>query len=81
MKDVHIHIPDELADRLAKIAESLGETRANVVREATAQYIIRHIKPLNLRITRIARGIPVGGNLEYADSQTIKRAMEGRMEY
>lgn len=49
--------------------------------EATASYITRYIKPMNVKITRIARGIPVGGNLEYADSQTIKRAMEGRSEY
>ena len=49
--------------------------------EATAAYITRFIKPLEVRITRIARGIPVGGDLEYADSQTLKRALEGRMEY
>ena len=49
--------------------------------EATATYISRYIKPMNIKITRIARGIPIGGHLEYADSQTLKRAMEGRSEY
>jgi len=49
--------------------------------EATAAYLMQYIKPLNIKVSRIARGIPVGGNLEYADSQTIKRALEGRMEY
>ena len=49
--------------------------------EATAAYISRYIKPFDIRITRIARGIPVGGHLEYADSQTLRRALEGRMEY
>lgn len=49
--------------------------------EATAAYIMRYIEPLNIKVTRIARGIPVGGHLEYADSQTLKRAMEGRMDY
>jgi metal-responsive CopG/Arc/MetJ family transcriptional regulator len=52
MKDVHIHIPDELADRLAKIAESLGETRANVVREATAQYVTAKEKEITSREMR-----------------------------
>ena len=49
--------------------------------EATAAYIMRYLQPLGIKATRIARGIPVGGNLEYADSQTLKRALEGRSEY
>ena len=54
MKDVHFHIPDELAVRLAKIAESLGETRANVVREATAQYVTAKEKEIISREMRKA---------------------------
>jgi recombination protein RecR len=49
--------------------------------EATAAYIMRALQPMGVKVTRIARGIPVGGNLEYADSQTLKRALEGRMDY
>ncbi len=49
--------------------------------EATAAYIMRQIEPYDIKVTRIARGIPMGGHVEYADSQTLKRAMEGRMSY
>ncbi len=49
--------------------------------EATSAYLMRYLEPYKLKVTRIARGIPVGGHLEYADSQTLKRAMEGRMDY
>lgn len=80
--------PDELTIaelvRRAKqggIKEMILALNPSMEGEATAAYISRYIKPLNIKITRIARGIPVGGNLEYADSQTLKRAMEGRMEY
>ncbi|MBU0706334.1 recombination mediator RecR [Patescibacteria group bacterium] len=80
--------PDELT-----IAELIRRAKAGGIKEmilalnpsmegeATAAYISRYIKPFNIKLTRIARGIPVGGNLEYADSQTLKRAMEGRIEY
>ncbi len=80
--------PDELTIaelvRRAKegdIKEMILALNPSMEGEATAAYISRYIKPLNIKITRIARGIPVGGNLEYADSQTLKRAMEGRSEY
>ncbi len=80
--------PDELtiAELIARIEpggvnEVIIALNPSMEGEATASYITRYIKPLNVKITRIARGIPVGGNLEYADSQTIKRAMEGRSEY
>ncbi len=80
--------PDELTIaelvRRAKeggIKEMILALNPSMEGEATAAYISRYVKPLNIKITRIARGIPVGGNLEYADSQTLKRAMEGRMEY
>jgi recombination protein RecR len=49
--------------------------------EATAMYIERLIKPLEVKVTRIARGLPVGGDLEYADETTLTRALEGRKEY
>ena len=49
--------------------------------EATAMYIAKLIKPLGVRVTRIAHGIPVGGDLEYTDEVTLARAMQGRTEY
>lgn len=48
--------------------------------EATALYLARLIKPLGIRVTRIARGLPAGGDLEYADQVTLTRALEGRKE-
>ncbi|MDH5597088.1 MAG: recombination mediator RecR [Candidatus Peregrinibacteria bacterium] len=73
----------ELVDRAkeGQIKEMIIALNPSMEGEATAAYISRYIKPLNIKITRIARGIPVGGNLEYADSQTLRRALEGRMEY
>ena len=80
--------PDDL-----KIAELIERLKSNTVNEiiialnpsmegeATAAYLMRYIKPFNIKVTRIARGIPVGGDLEYADSQTLKRALEGRSEF
>ena len=80
--------PDELTIaelvRRAKtghIKEMILALNPSMEGEATAAYITRYVKPLNIKITRLARGIPIGGNLEYADSQTLKRAMEGRVEY
>jgi len=73
----------ELVKRVkeGQIKELILALNPSMEGEATAAYISRYIKPLNIKITRIARGIPVGGHLEYADSQTLRRAMEGRMEY
>ena len=73
----------ELVERVKKggIKEIILALNPSLEGEATAAYIIRYIKPYNIKITRIARGIPVGGDVEYADSQTLKRAFEGRMEY
>ncbi|MBU0577312.1 recombination mediator RecR [Patescibacteria group bacterium] len=73
----------ELIERVKKggIKEVIIALNPSMEGEATAAYIMRYIKPLDVKITRIARGIPVGGDLEYADSQTLKRALEGRMEY
>ncbi|QQR84234.1 recombination protein RecR [Candidatus Peregrinibacteria bacterium] len=73
----------ELVERLNKnsIKEIILALNPSMEGEATAAHLMRFIKPLSIRVTRIARGIPVGGDLEYADSQTLKRALEGRMEY
>ncbi|HYE08567.1 MAG TPA: recombination protein RecR, partial [Patescibacteria group bacterium] len=55
-------------------------TNPNIEGEATAMYISRLVKPLGIKATRIAHGIPVGGDLEYADEVTLMKALEGRRE-
>lgn len=62
-----------------KVSEVIIATSANVEGEATAMYLARLIKPMNIQVTRIASGIPVGGELEYSDQATIARALEGRV--
>ncbi len=62
------------------IEEVILATNPNVEGEATAMYISRLLKPFGIKVTRIAHGIPVGGDLEYADEVTLIRAMEGRRE-
>jgi recombination protein RecR len=64
-----------------EVAEIIVATNPTMEGEATAMYIERLIKPLGIKITRIARGLPVGGDLEYADVTTLTRALEGRKEY
>lgn len=73
---------DVLLKRLSdtQINEVMIATNPNVDGEATASYLARLIKPMGIRVTRIARGIPVGGDLEYADEVTILKAIEGRKE-
>ncbi len=72
----------ELLHRLgAEVTEIILATNPNVEGEATAVYLSRLLKPLGLKVTRIARGLPVGSDLEYADSVTLTRALEGRQEY
>jgi recombination protein RecR len=70
----------ELMARLADgaITELIIATDPNLEGEATATYLARLIKPLGLRVTRLASGLPVGGDLEYADEVTLGRAFEGR---
>ncbi len=63
------------------VQEIILATNPNLEGEATAMYIHRLISPLNLKITRPARGLPVGGDLEYADEVTLARAIEGRQEF
>ncbi len=79
--------PDQLRvkELLARIdAEEVAEvilcTNPNIEGEATAMYLGRLVKPLGVRVTRIASGLPVGGDLEYADELTLGRALEGRRD-
>ena len=73
----------ELLDRLkdGSVQEVILATNPNLEGEATAMYIQRLVSPLTTRITRLARGLPVGGDLEYADEVTLTRAFEGRQEF
>jgi recombination protein RecR len=70
----------ELMTRLADgtITELILATDPNLEGEATATYLARLVKPMDLRVTRLASGLPVGGDLEYADEVTLGRAFEGR---
>ena len=79
--------PDDLKVRelLARLeagggGEVILATNPNVEGEATALYLAKLLRPLGVRITRIARGLPVGGDLEYADLVTLTKALEGRRE-
>ena len=79
--DLRIH---PLLDRLkgdSGVEEIILATNPNLEGEATSMYIHRLISPLGIRITRPARGLPVGGDLEYADEVTLARAIEGRQEF
>lgn len=72
----------ELIARLKNngVEEVIIATNPTTEGEATALYIARLIKPLNIKITRLARGLPTGGDIEYADEQTLSGAIEGRRE-
>ncbi|MBD7966422.1 recombination mediator RecR [Fictibacillus norfolkensis] len=72
----------ELLKRLTDegIQEIIMATDPNIEGEATAMYIARLLKPTGIKITRIAHGLPVGGDLEYADEVTLSKALEGRRE-
>jgi recombination protein RecR len=79
--------PDDLriAELLRRVAdgtvrEVIVATNPRVEGEATALYLSRVLKPLGVHVTRIAHGLPVGGDLEYADEVTLARALEGRRE-
>lgn len=83
--EIHIR---ELLPRLktsyikaSEVKEIILATNPTMEGEATAMYIQRLIAPLGVKVTRIARGLPVGSDLEYADETTLARAMEGRKEY
>ncbi len=78
----HLRIK-ELLPRLRNghIKEVILATNTSVEGESTAMYIQKLISPINVKVTRIARGLPVGADLEYADEVTLSRAIEGRREY
>ena len=79
--------PDQL--RIRELVRRLGEedivevilcTNPNLEGDATAMYLTRQLRPLGIKVTRLASGLPVGGDLEYADELTLGRALEGRRE-
>lgn len=72
----------ELLHRLVNedVEEIIMATNPTIEGEATAMYIARLIKPMGIKVTRIAHGLPVGGDIEYADDVTISKALEGRRE-
>ena len=78
--------PDDLriAELLKRCSSGIEElvlaTSPSVEGEATAVYIAKLVRPLGVRATRIATGVPIGGELEYADQQTLARAIQGRRE-
>ena len=73
----------ELLSRLAEgeVEEVIVATNPTVEGEATAMYLARLIKPLGIKVTRLAYGVPMGSDLEYADEVTLFRAIEGRRDY
>jgi len=72
----------ELLERVKRspIKEIILATNISLEGEATAMYVQRQLQPLGVRVTRLARGLPVGGDLEYADETTLARALQGRSE-
>ena len=78
-EDIHIK---ELLGRLTTedVQEIILATNPDIEGEATAAYLARLLKPMGLKVTRIAHGVPVGSDLEYADEVTLAKAMEGRRE-
>ena len=75
---VRLQVPTEQAGR--QVQEVIMATNPTVEGEATAMYLHRLISPLGIRVTRLARGLPAGADLEYADEVTLSRAMENRQE-
>ena len=73
---------EELVERIkgGEIAEVILATNTSLEGEATSMYVQRQLLPFKVRVTRLARGLPVGGDLEYADAITLARALEGRRE-
>lgn len=72
----------ELLNRIknSEVKEVIMATDPNIEGEATAMYISKLLKPMGIKVTRIAHGIPIGGDLEYADEVTLTKAIEGRRE-
>ena len=74
-KFINISVDDE-----GNVEEVIIATNSSLEGETTAMYISKLIKPTGIRVTRIASGVPVGGDLEYIDEVTLLRALEGRVE-
>ena len=74
-----LHIKEMMARLNGTIQEIIIATNPNTEGEATSLYLEKLIKPLEIKLTRIARGLPVGGDLEYADEITLTKALEGRV--
>ena len=72
IKELLVRLKDE------EVSEVIIATNPTVEGEATAMYLYRIISPLGIKVTRIANGVPIGGDLEYADEVTLRRAIEGR---
>jgi len=76
-----LRLPELLARvKAGGVREVILATNPTVEGEATAMYIAKQLRPLGVKVTRIARGVPVGGDLEYADEVTLARALEGRRD-
>lgn len=75
-----INIRELVARMKEEVKEVIVATNPNIEGEATAMYIAKILKPLDVKVTRIAAGIPVGGDLDYADEVTLSKALEGRVE-
>jgi len=75
-----INIKNLITRLNSEVTEVILATNPTIEGEATAVYISRLIRPMGIKTTRIAHGIPVGGDIEYADELTLMRAMEGRRE-
>ena len=75
-----IKIRELLARLSPEVKEIIMATNSTVEGEATAMYIARLLKPMGIKVTRLAHGLPVGGDIEFADEVTLARAMEGRRE-
>ena len=78
--DINLKSLIERLQESDEVNEVIIATNPNIEGEATAMYVARLLKPAGIKVTRIAHGIPVGGDLEYADEVTLLKAMEGRRE-
>ena len=75
-----IRLKELLARLNGKVTEVIAATNPDVEGEATAMYLSRLLKPLGVKVTRIAHGLPIGSDLEYADEVTLSKALENRRE-
>jgi recombination protein RecR len=75
-----LHVADLVKRCASGVEEVILATSPSVEGEATAVYIAKLCRPLGVRVTRIATGVPIGGELEYADHRTLSRAIDGRRE-